>query len=320
MSTTAAGGPVTCGAEGSVQEPVVLPFTAVPLGGPRAMTVRRSLPQRRRSLIGAWCFVDHYGPDDVAASGGMAVPGHPHTGLATASWLFTGQIEHRDTTGAHAWVRPGELNLMTAGSGIAHSEFSALDTPVLHGVQLWLALPAAARFVDPSFHHYAPEEIDLDGATARVFLGGLFGAVSPVATHTALIGAELRVDAGRSVVVDLDPEHEHGFLCDTGLVHVADRVAEPGEVVYVPRGRRQVVVSAPVETRLLVLGGEPFGERIVMWWNFVGRTHEEVVDFRATWQREREELLGGRFGHFPAEWTHTLPAPEMPTTTLRPRG
>ena len=116
--------------------PVVLPYRDVPLGGPRAMTVRRSLPQRARSLIGAWCFVDHYGPDDVSLSGGMAVPGHPHTGLQTASWLFSGEVEHRDTTGARALVRPGQLNLMTAGSGIAHSEYSTPATTVLHGVQL----------------------------------------------------------------------------------------------------------------------------------------------------------------------------------------
>ena len=121
--------------------PVVLPCRDVPLGGPRAMTVRRSLPQRTRSLIGAWCFVDHYGPGDVSLAGGMAVPGHPHTGLQTASWLFTGEVEHRDTTGTHALVRPGQLNLMTAGSGIAHSEYSTPATTVLHGAQLWIALP-----------------------------------------------------------------------------------------------------------------------------------------------------------------------------------
>ena len=110
----------------------VLTSRDVPLGGPRAMTVHRTLPQRRRSLIGAWCFADHYGPDDVSATGGMDVPPHPHTGLQTVSWLFTGEIEHRDTMGNHAMVRPGELNLMTAGHGIAHTEVSTADTTVLH--------------------------------------------------------------------------------------------------------------------------------------------------------------------------------------------
>ncbi len=285
------------------------------------MTVRRSLPQRRRSLIGAWCFADHYGPDDVAASGGMQVPGHPHTGLATASWLFHGEIEHRDTTGAHALVRPGELNLMTAGHGIAHSEFSTPDTSVLHGVQLWIALPEAARFTDPSFLHHVAERTDLDGgARALVFLGSLFGLTSPVPTHTALIGAELRLPAGCTIVVDVDPEHEHGFLCDTGVVAAAGLVAESGELIHVPCGRRQITVTAPVDTRVVILGGEPLGEQILMWWNFIGRTQAEIVEYRADWLRERTELAGGRYGAFPEAWTSTLPAPEMPTTTLRPRG
>src|SRR5215218_6110050 len=112
----------------------------VPLGGPRAMPVRRTLPHKQRPLIGAWCFVDHYGPDDVALTGGMRVAPHPHTGLQTVSWLFTGEIEHRDSTGSHAMVRAGELNLMTAGRGISHSELSTPQTTILHGAQLWLAL------------------------------------------------------------------------------------------------------------------------------------------------------------------------------------
>ena len=123
------------------------------------MTVRRTLPQRARSLVGAWCFADHYGPDDVAATGGMDVPPHPHTGLQTVSWLFSGEIEHRDTTGAHAIVRPGELNLMTGGSGVAHSEVSTPDTGTLHGVQLWMALPDAARHLPRSFVHHVPEVV-----------------------------------------------------------------------------------------------------------------------------------------------------------------
>ena len=130
----------------------------VPLGGLRAMTVRRTLPQRQRSLIGAWCFLDHYGPDEVDGStAGMVVPPHPHTGLQTVSWLFTGEIEHRDSAGHHAFVRPGELNLMTAGRGISHSEYSTPGTTTLHGAQLWLALPDGDRQVDPTFEHFAPE-------------------------------------------------------------------------------------------------------------------------------------------------------------------
>ncbi|HEY7718477.1 MAG TPA: pirin family protein, partial [Pedococcus sp.] len=188
----------------------VLEAREVPLGGPRAMTVRRTLPQRQRSLIGAWCFADHYGPDDVAGTGGMDVPPHPHTGLQTVSWLFSGEVEHRDSGGHHAMVRPGELNLMTGGRGICHSEVSTPGTAVLHGVQLWLALPDAAREAPRELQHHVPPPVRVEGATARVFLGTLLGQSSPVRVHTPLLGAEVVLDAGASLSVAVDPAFEHG--------------------------------------------------------------------------------------------------------------
>jgi hypothetical protein len=305
--------------------PVVLPYRDVPLGGPRAMPVRRSLPQRGQSLIGAWCFVDHYGPDDVSVTGGMVVPGHPHTGLQTVSWLFSGEVEHRDTTGVHAFVRPGQLNLMTAGSGIAHSEYSTPGTIVLHGAQLWIALPAAHQFADPGFAHYEPPFVDIEGGQARVFLGSLFGQASPVPVYSPLVGAELTLAPGRSLDVEVNPRYEHGFLCDTGDPAVAGAHAKPGEIVFHPAGATSITVTASARepARILVLGGEPFGEQIVMWWNFIGRSHEEVVGFREDWQRQRAGLPTGtpaRYGTFPASWTDTLAAPELPNVRLRARG
>jgi quercetin 2,3-dioxygenase len=302
--------------------PVVLPYRSVPLGGPRAMPVRRSLPQRAQTLIGAWCFVDHYGPDDVSRTGGMVVPGHPHTGLQTASWLFAGEVEHRDTAGHHAFIHPGQLNLMTAGFGIAHSEYSTPGTTVLHGAQLWIALPEADRFADPGFAHYEPPVIEVEGARILVFLGRLFGQTSPVPTYSALVGAELILAPGHWLDVEVDPGHEHGFLCDTGSLAVGGAVAQPGEIVFHPVGasaiRLEASPSAP--TRILVLGGEPFGEQIVMWWNFIGRSHEEVVGFRDDWQRQRAGQAPGRYGVFPDAWEYTLPAPELPNVRLRSRG
>ena len=315
---------VTCAShDDGAHDPVVLPYRHVPLGGPRAMPVRRSLPQRERSLIGAWCFVDHYGPDDVSQTGGMVVPGHPHTGLQTVSWLFSGEVEHRDTTGAHAFVRPGELNIMTAGNGIAHSEYSTPRTSVLHGAQLWVALPEATRFAEPGFEHYAPPAVEVDGCRVLVFLGTLFGQTSPVTMQSDLVGAEATIPAGASLVVDLDPAHEHGFLCDTGTLTVGRVTAKPGEIVFQPLGAARVTLEAGDEdARVLVLGGAPFGEQIVMWWNFIGRSHEEIVEFREQWQRERSDGTGGdrRYGRFPDEWEHTLPAPELPNLRLRSRG
>ncbi|MBC6450019.1 pirin family protein [Actinokineospora xionganensis] len=293
----------------------------VPLGGPRSMMVRRTLPQREQSLIGAWCFVDHYGPDDVSATGGMAVPGHPHTGLQTVSWLFSGEVEHRDTTGAHAVVRPGEINLMTAGSGIAHSEHSLPGTSVLHGAQLWIALPDRDRFVDPAFEHYAPPVHAHDGARVVVFLGTLLGHTSPVATHTPLLGAEITLRPGQVLRLDVEAGFEHGVLVDTGEVHAAGVTASAGKLVYQPTGSTSLTLEAGDEpARVLVLGGEPLGERIVMWWNFIARSHDEIVTFREQWQRARSGVESGRYGEFPEQWAETLPAPVLPNIRLRSRG
>ncbi|GAA4943032.1 pirin family protein [Streptomonospora halophila] len=307
----------------------VLEPREVPLGGPRAMRVRRTLPQRAQSLIGAWCFVDHYGPDDVSASGGMRVPGHPHTGLQTVSWLFSGEVEHRDTTGAHALVRPGEVNLMTAGSGIAHSEYSTPETAALHGAQLWVALPDAHRFTAPGFEHYAPPLVEEDGARALVFLGSLLGHTSPVPTFSPLMGAEITLRAGQRLRLDVDPAFEHGVLVDTGALTVAGTAAASGQLVYRPPGTRTLSLHAVDRgaTRVLLLGGRPLNERIVMWWNFVGRTHEEIAGFREQWQTERADggapsdrpSRSSRFGPFPQQWETTLSAPDLPNARLRPR-
>lgn len=297
----------------------------VPLGGPRGMRVRRTLPQRSQPLIGAWCFADHFGPDDVSSSGGMQVAGHPHTGLQTVSWLFTGEVEHRDTAGTHALVRPGELNLMTAGSGIAHSEYSTPGTSVLHGAQLWVALPEADRFTAPGFEHYAPPVVALDdsGAQARVFLGSLAGSASPVKTFTPLLGAELTLPAGASVRLAVSPSFEHGVLVDTGEVTAAGCTAGPGHLIHREPGTDTLTLTASpsTDTRVLLLGGEPLGEQIMMWWNFIGRTHEEIVAFREEWQSSREPSAPvGRYGPFPTAWHETLPAPSLPNARLRLRG
>ncbi|MGV9713839.1 pirin family protein [Gordonia sp. NPDC003424] len=299
----------------------VLTARDVPLGGPRAMTVHRTLPQRQRSLIGAWCFADHYGPDDVSVTGGMDVPPHPHTGLQTVSWLFTGEIEHRDTMGNHAMVRPGEVNLMTAGHGIAHTEVSTPDTTTLHGVQLWVALPADAVDTPRDFAHYVPPVTRIDGASLRVFLGELAGERSPVHTFTPLLGAELTLDAGTEIDLSVDPEFEHGLLVDTGDIRVVNSSAAPlarTDLGYVGVGATHLRLRNESDgpARAVILGGAPFGEEIIMWWNFVGRTHDDMVSFREQWMAHSE-----RFGQVQgyAGTVQHLPAPTLPTTRLRPR-
>jgi redox-sensitive bicupin YhaK (pirin superfamily) len=286
------------------------------------MTVRRTLPARGRSLIGAWCFVDHYGPDDVAETGGMVVTAHPHTGLQTASWLFTGEIEHRDSAGHHAMVRPGALDLMTAGHGISHSETSTAQTTTLHGVQLWIALPDHARDTAPTFEHHEPEPVDGPGWQARVFLGSALGTTSPVRTHTPLLGIELVLEPHAMLELDVDPTYELGVLVDHGTPTVADVAPAAHDLVHVTPGSNRLQVSTDDgPARVLVLGGPPFGEEIVMWWNFVGRSHEEVVGFREQWQAQvdGERLLEGRYGRPVGDDRPPVPAPVMPHARLRTR-
>ncbi|MER7668137.1 pirin family protein [Kitasatospora sp. NPDC096128] len=288
----------------------------VPLGGPRAMTVRRTLPHRSRRLIGAWCFVDHYGPDDVALTGGMDVAPHPHTGLQTVSWLFTGEIEHRDSLGVHAFVRPGELNLMTSGHGICHSEVSTPATTVLHGVQLWVVLPDEHRDTARDFHHHVPEAVTLDGGEARVFLGTLAGRTSPVPTFTPLLGAELTLAPHATVTLTVDPAFEHGVLVDHGEVRLADADLHPGDLGYLAPGPTTLTLTntADAPARLVLLGGTPFEEQIVMWWNFIGRSGEEIVQARNDWEKS------SRFGEVHGYDGARLRAPELPGLPLKARG
>jgi redox-sensitive bicupin YhaK (pirin superfamily) len=320
---------ITCTAATAAGVEVMTP-REVPLGGPRAMRVRRTLPQRHRSLIGAWCFVDHYGPDAVSDSGGMRVTPHPHTGLQTVSWLFTGEIEHRDSAGHHAVVRPGEVNLMTAGRGISHSEISTPETRTLHGAQLWVALPDGERHGEPGFAHHAPTAVTGDGWEARVFLGSLLGDTSPVPTSTPLLGAELLLAPRTTLRLDVDASFEHGVLVDEGVLSVAGVETKQDELAYAPAGGGTLELTSYDEpVRLLLLGGPPFGEEIVMWWNFVGRSHEEIAAFRDEWQRQIEsggavvpdsqQVAAGRFGVVVGDHLPPIPAPPLPNARLKGR-
>lgn len=307
---------VVCAAPHLADSPAgveVLAGREVPLGGPRAIRVRRTLPQRHRSLIGAWCFVDHYGP----APARMDVPPHPHTGLQTVSWLFSGEVEHRDSAGVHATVRPGELNLMTAGAGICHSEVSSPDT-VLHGAQLWVALPDAARDTGRDFVHYRPEPIALPGARVRVFLGELAGSRSPVSTFTPLLGAQIDLDPHAALTLDVDPAFEHGVLSDDGDVDLNGTSLAVGDLAYQSPGVSTLLLRNAGErpARALLLGGNPFEEQLVMWWNFVGRSHDDIVTYRRLWQ-DGDERFGAVAGYQGS--VQRLPAPPMPTTRLLPR-
>jgi len=248
----------------------------------------------------------------------MDVPPHPHTGLQTVSWLFSGGVEHRDSAGVHAVVRPGELNLMTAGAGICHSEVSIEADAVLHGVQLWVALPGSDRDAGRDFAHYVPAPIALPGAVARVFLGELAGSRSPVHTFTPLLGAQIDLVANAGLDIEVDPSFEHGVLCDSGSVHMGGTGLGVGDLGYHGPGSSSLHLRnvADQPARVVLLGGTPFTEQLVMWWNFVGRSHDDIAAYRRLWQ-DGDDRFGAVQGYQGA--VTRLPAPPLPATRLRPR-
>ncbi|MDR7303693.1 pirin family protein [Haloactinomyces albus] len=295
----------------------------VPLGGPRAMRVRRALPNRDRRMVGAWCFADSYGPSDITGQAGMQVPPHPHTGLQTVTWLAEGEVWHQDSVGSRRLVRPGELPLMTAGHGIAHSEQSPPDhSASLYGAQLWVALPEESRQVAPAFefHSALPRHESRQGSIT-VLAGEVDGAISPATTYSPLVGAGLAVPAGGQPTVPLEPEFEHAILAlSPGLS--AENVSIPvGAMLYLGRGRDEVRLSAEVAGQALVLGGQPFAEDLVMWWNFIGRSHDDIVAARSAWEREHDtDTPHRRFGPVDGYDGPALAAPTLPNARLKARG
>jgi hypothetical protein len=298
-------------------EQLLITGRRVPLG--RTTEVMRVLPDRQVRMIGAWCFLDHYGPEDLGDRPGMQVWAHPHTGLQTVSWLLEGAVEHRDSLGSQAMVRPGELNLMTAGRGIVHSEISPPDRPSrLHGVQLWVALPAGVRDRTPDFAAYAdlPElfSVPTDGVRGTVLLGELNGVRSPAEVHTPMGGADLVLGRGRTAVLGLDPTWEHGVFVVEGEVAVDGTAVALDELLYLGPGRAGMALTSETGGRVLLLGGEPFAEEIVMWWNFIGRSHDEVVGYREAWV-SRES----RFPPVVDRDERVMEAPPLPSVALKPR-
>ena len=301
---------------------LLLEAREVPLGGVRAMSVRRALPQRDLPLVGAWCFLDRFGPQVTR----MRVEPHPHIGLQTVTWPFQGDVRHRDSVGSDVLVRRGALNLMTSGAGISHSEYSVgEDAAPLDALQLWVALPESRRHGEPAFEQHAalpevplPADSGADGVAA-VVLGVFAGVASPATTYTPIVGAEIRVPAGSRLRLPLQADWEHALVGVDGDLAVH---ASPGEdvelddahLLYLGLRRDGVEVSSEGGATLFLPGGEPFEDDIVMWWNFVGRTHEEIVAARDAWEAD-----DGRFGHVVDHGDERIPAPPLPAVRLTRR-
>jgi redox-sensitive bicupin YhaK (pirin superfamily) len=217
---------------------------------------------------------------------------------------------------------------MTAGRGISHSEVSTDETTVLHGVQLWVALPAAYRDAEPAFTHYSPSVVKGDGWDALVFLGSLLGSTSPVETFSPLVGAELILDGDTRLTPESDPNFEHGVLVDFGVVRVNGEEVKQNQLAYVAPGEPLEIEAADL-SHLLLIGGRPLGEEIVMWWNFVGRDHDEVVQAREDWMAQitdnngtitdSSQIYDGRFGIVEGDTQPPVPAPALPNARLKAR-
>jgi quercetin 2,3-dioxygenase len=228
--------------------------------------------------------------------------------------LTDGNVLHRDSLGSEQMIRPGQLNLMTAGRGIAHSEESpAAHDPLLHGVQLWLALPDASRGAEPAFAHHPELPVTgVGGFVVTVFAGSLAGVRSPARTFSEIVGAELAAARDASGAVPLAPAHEHVIFAATGQARADDVVLRPGQLLYLGSGRDHVAVSAPVGSRVFLLGGVPLGERLLMWWNLVARTPDEIAAAAADWR-------AGRFAPVADYDGPPLPAPPLDVGRLVPR-
>lgn len=280
----------------SAAEPAALEVTESRARQVGAFTVRRALPRRTRRTVGAWCFVDHMGPATVDERG-LGVAPHPHIGLQTVTWLLAGEALHRDSLGTEQVIVPGQLNLMTAGHGVSHAEEgTGRYRGELHGVQLWVAQPSHTREDAPGFEHHAePPQVEFEGAVATVLVGEVAGVASPARRDTDHAGIDLDLRPGRATF-PLRSDYEHALVVFAGACIVDDAVVEPGHLAYLGVGRDEITLTTEVPTRALLVGGVPFDEQVLMWWNFVTRTRDEIIDAHRDWTAGAD-----RFGHVDSE-------------------
>lgn len=280
------------------------------------LDIRRALPTRQRRMVGAWCFLDHLGPVTFGPGEGLHVGAHPHTALQTFTWMIEGEILHRDSLGSAQVLRPGQVNLMTAGHGIAHTEDSLPGTRRLHAAQLWIALPPAQADMPPAFAHYPELPTWTQDGVACTLLAGRHGEwQAPTQVHTPLLGLDLATAAsatkaaGARTTLALDPAFEHGVLPLQGTAQLGKETVADGEFAYLPPGRAQLDLALGPDSRVLLLGGPPFEPPVTMWWNFVGHDRALVAQAQADWEAGHP-----RFGPVPGA-RGRLTAPPLPWAT-----
>ncbi len=272
------------------------------------MTVLRALPSRQRRMIGAWCFLDHLGPVDFPAGHGMHVGAHPHIGLQTFTWLIEGEVLHRDSLGSAQVIRPGQVNLMTAGHGVVHTEDTLADGQRLHAAQLWIALPPEAADCPPTFEHYPELPRWAEGTTTLTMLAGTYaGRHMPARFHTPLVGLDAHSPTGGNLRLTLDPCFEHGLFVLEGEMQLAGEPYALDELAYLPPGFSELTLHLAPGSRLLILGGKPFPEPVLMFWNFVGHQKADITVAWHDWQAGDP-----RFGCVAGDEGRRLKAPPLP--------
>jgi redox-sensitive bicupin YhaK (pirin superfamily) len=271
------------------------------------VNIRRVLPFYARRMIGPWIFLDHIGPLDFPPGAGLEVLPHPHIGLATVTYLFEGEIIHRDNLGVVQPIQPGAINLMVAGKGVAHSERSTPELRAkgyrLHAIQLWLALPVEQEEIDPAFYHHPAQELPgqrSGGVSLRVMIGQGFGLVSPVTTYSPSLYAEVNLEAGSRMALPPDLP-ERGVYIISGQVRLNNQSVPEGSLAVCQEGA-EIVIEAGTEARLVVIGGANIGKRHI-WWNYVSSRPERIEQAKADWKE-------GRFAKIPGE-TEFVPLPKL---------
>ena len=274
--------------------------------------VRRTLPSKARIMVGPFIFVDQFGPAHFDVGQGMDVRPHPHINLATVTYLFEGAIDHRDSLGTYATIRPGALNLMTAGKGIVHSERTpaaerSSGSPI-SGMQTWLALPDGKEEIDPAFEHVAADElpqIDGDGVVARVIMGSLWGVTAPTTQHAETIYVDIAMNAGASLLIDAQAD-ERGILVAMGSASLDGQALETHSL-YILQPGVPMTLRASTDARVMLLGGEAFKTPRHVWWNFVSSSRDRINQAKDDWR-------AGRFPIVPGDDKESIPIPEIPLT------
>ncbi len=270
--------------------------------------IKRALPSREKRMIGAWCFLDHAGPIQFTAGEGLDVGPHPHIGLQTFTWMIEGTVMHTDSLGSKQLIRPKQVNLMTAGHGISHTEVAPDSETRMHTAQLWIALPDEKRDMPPQFDHYPNlPTVQQEGALITILVGDFAGQQSPVAVHTPMMGADIEAVKDTDILLELNPVFEYGVIALDQDAVINGHALTQDNMLVLETENQQLHIRMKQGSRVLLIGGEPFKSEIILWWNLVARTTEEIREACEQWMNH-----DSRFGEIPDYQGARLIAPVMP--------